>query len=91
LRRQSLLWEKQRAKAEIARSQGTAESRQELYRVVERADGLAVREDDADPELLDDDSMELEERDIVAMAVNVCSVLSATIPFIHSLLWGQEK
>ena len=38
------------AKAEIARSQGTAAARQELYRVAERADGLAVREDDADPE-----------------------------------------
>jgi hypothetical protein len=31
------------AKTEIARSQGTAESRQELYKVAERADGLAVR------------------------------------------------
>jgi hypothetical protein len=76
------------AKAEIARSQGTAESRQELYRVAERADGLAVREDDADPELLGDESMELDDGDIVAMAVKVSSVLSATI---HSLLQGQEK
>ena len=74
------------AKVEIARSQGTAESRQELYRVAERADGLAVREDDAEPELLEDESMELEDGDIVAMAVKVSSVLSATIPFIHSLL-----
>jgi hypothetical protein len=74
------------AKVEIARSQGTAESRQELYRVAERADGLAVREDDAVPELLEDETMELEEGDIVAMAVKVSSVLSATIPFIRSLL-----
>jgi hypothetical protein len=71
---------------EIARSQGTAESRQELCKIAERADGLAVREDDVEPEPLDDDSMELEDGDIVAMAVKVGSVLSATIPFIHSLL-----
>jgi hypothetical protein len=59
------------AKAEIARSQGTAATRQELYRVAERADGLAVREDDAEPELLDDEGMMLEEGDVVAMAVKV--------------------
>jgi hypothetical protein len=63
------------AKAEIARTQGTAESRQELYRVAERADGLAVREDDAEPELLDDQKMELEDGDVVAMAVKVSSFL----------------
>jgi hypothetical protein len=67
------------AKAEIARSQGTAESRQELYRVAERADGLAVREDDAEPELLEDESMELGDGDVIAMAVKVSSVPSATI------------
>jgi hypothetical protein len=65
-------------KAEIARSQGTAESRQELYKIAEQADGLAVREDDAEPELLEDESTELEDGDIVAMAVKVSSVLSAT-------------
>jgi hypothetical protein len=59
------------AKAEIARSQGTAAARQELYRVAERADGLAVREDDAEPELLDDEGMLLEEGNTVAMAVKV--------------------
>jgi hypothetical protein len=59
------------AKAEIARSQGTAAGCQELYRVAERADGLAVREDDAEPELLDDESMVLEDGDVVAMAVKV--------------------
>jgi hypothetical protein len=66
------------AKAEIARSQGTAEVCQELYRVAERADGLAVREDDAEPEVLDDEGMLLEEGDVVAMAVKVsgpCDVL----------------
>jgi hypothetical protein len=57
------------AKAEIARSQGTPEERQELYKVAERADGLAVREDDAEPELLDDESMLLGDGEIVAMAV----------------------
>jgi hypothetical protein len=57
------------AKAEIARLQGTAEGRQELYRVAERADGLAVREDDAEPEMLDNDNMLLANLEIVAMAV----------------------
>jgi hypothetical protein len=59
------------AKAEIARSQGTAEWCQELYRVAERSDGLAVREDDAEPELLDDESMVLVDGDVLAMAVEV--------------------
>jgi hypothetical protein len=63
------------AKSEIARSQGTAESRQELYKIAERADGSAVREDDAEPELLEDESTELEEGDLVAMAVKVSSLL----------------
>jgi hypothetical protein len=57
--------------AEIARSQGTAAACQELYRVAERADGLAVREDDAEPELLEDESMLLGDGDVVAMAVKV--------------------
>jgi hypothetical protein len=59
------------AKAEIARSQGTAEDRQDLYKVAERADGQAVREDDAEPEPLDDESMSLEDGEVVAMAVKV--------------------
>jgi hypothetical protein len=59
------------AKAEITRSQGTAEELQELYRVAERADGLAVREDDAEPELLEDEGMLLEAGDVVTMAVKV--------------------
>jgi hypothetical protein len=59
------------AKAEIARSQGTADAWQELYRLAERADGLAVREDDAEPELLDDEGMLLGEGDLVAMVVKV--------------------
>jgi hypothetical protein len=67
------------AKAEIARSQGTAAACQELYRVAERADGLAVREDDAEPELLDDQNMELEDGDVVAMAVEVSRYNSAAI------------
>jgi hypothetical protein len=57
------------AKAEIARTQGTSEARQELYKVAVRADGSAVREDDADPEALDDDAIELGAGEIVAMAV----------------------
>jgi hypothetical protein len=43
----------------------------ELYRVAERSDGLAVREDDAEPEPLQDESMLLEDKDVVAMAVKV--------------------
>jgi hypothetical protein len=66
------------AKAEIARSQGTAEGRQELYKVAERADGLAVREDDAEPELLDDESMLLQDGEIVAMAVKELPLLWRT-------------
>jgi WD40 repeat protein len=59
------------AKAEIARVQGTREGKQELYRVATRADGGAVREDDAEPELLDDEDMELKDGElhVVAMAV----------------------
>jgi hypothetical protein len=59
------------AKAEIARSQGTAKAWQELYKIAERADGLAVREDDAEPEPLEDESRELGDGEIVAMAVKV--------------------
>jgi hypothetical protein len=66
------------AKAEIARSQGTAEGCQELYKVAERADGLAVREDDAEPELLDDESMLLGDGEIVAMAVKESLLLWRT-------------
>jgi hypothetical protein len=70
------------AKVEIARTQGKAEGCQELYRVAERADGLAVREDDAEPEPLEDESVELEDGDVVAMAVKVGSVLSATVSLV---------
>jgi hypothetical protein len=68
------------AKAEIARSQGTVEDRQELYKVAERADGLAVREDDAEPELMDDESMLLGDGEIVAMAVKELPLLWRTFP-----------
>jgi hypothetical protein len=57
------------AKAEIARVQGTEVARQELYRVSVREDGGAVREDDAEPELLDDENQVLAEGAVVAMAV----------------------
>jgi hypothetical protein len=66
------------AKVEIARSQGTAAGRQELYKVAERADGLAVREDDAEPEPLDDESMLLAGGEIVAMAVKESPLLWRT-------------
>jgi hypothetical protein len=72
------------AKAEIARSQGTAEGQQELYRVAERADGSAVREEDAEPEPLEDKSMELEDGDVIAMAVKVSSVTEFTVHWLNS-------
>jgi hypothetical protein len=68
------------AKAEIARSQGTPEGCQELYKVAERLDGLAVREDDAEPALLDDESMLLGDGEILAMAVKVSPLLWRTFP-----------
>jgi hypothetical protein len=67
------------AKTEIARLQGTAAAQQDLYRVAERADGLAVREDDAEPELLDDENLELEDGDVVAMAVKETPLLWRTV------------
>jgi hypothetical protein len=57
------------AKAEIARVQGTEVGRQELYRVAVRADGKAVREDDAEPELLDDDILALEDLTLIVKEV----------------------
>jgi hypothetical protein len=72
-----------KAKAEIARSQGTAAACQELYRVAERADGLAVREDDAEPELLDDEDMLLAEGDVVAVAVKVGGSVAYYNPAPH--------
>jgi hypothetical protein len=57
------------AKSEIARVQGTKAECQELYRVAIREDGGAVREDDAEPELLEDSQLVLEEGAVVAMAV----------------------
>jgi hypothetical protein len=39
--------------------------------VAEREDGLAVREDDAEPEPLEDESMELGDGDVLALAVMV--------------------
>jgi hypothetical protein len=68
------------AKAEIARVQGTEVARQELYRVAIREDGKAVREDDADPELLNDELMALAEGAVVAMAVKESPMLWRTFP-----------
>jgi hypothetical protein len=66
------------AKAEIARVQGTKAECQELYRVAVREDGGAVREDDAEPELLDDEDQQLEEGAVVAMAVKEAPLLWRT-------------
>jgi hypothetical protein len=67
-------------KAAIARVQGTAAACQELYKVAERADGLAVREDDAEPELLEDESIVLGDGEMVAMAVKESPLLWHTFP-----------
>jgi hypothetical protein len=68
------------AKAAIARVQGTEVTRQELYRVAVREDGKAVREDDAEPELLDDNTLTLEEGVVVAMAVKELPLVWRTFP-----------
>jgi hypothetical protein len=68
------------AKAEIARAQGTNAECQELYRVAVREDGGAVREDDAEPELLDDEDLQLEEGSLVAMAVKEPPLMWRTFP-----------
>jgi hypothetical protein len=57
------------AKAEIACVQGTEEALQELYKVAVGADGGAVREDDAEAELLGDNDAFLGDGEVVAMAV----------------------
>jgi hypothetical protein len=56
-------------KAEIARLQGTAAELQVLFKVAMRADGSAVREDDAEPEPLEDEDTKLKNGEMVAMAV----------------------
>jgi hypothetical protein len=68
------------AKAEIARVQGTKAECQELYRVAVREDGGAVREDDAEPELLDDEDQQLEDGSLVAMAVKEAPLVWRTFP-----------
>jgi hypothetical protein len=68
------------AKSEIARVQGTAANCQELYKVAERADGLAVREDDAEPELLEEEAMVLGNGETLAMAVKDLPLLWRTFP-----------
>jgi hypothetical protein len=45
--------------AEIARLQGTREGKQELMKAATRPDGGAVREGDAEPEVLGGEEMEL--------------------------------
>jgi hypothetical protein len=74
------------AKAEIARVQGTEEARQELYRVAVRADGGAVREDDAEAEPLDEDGMLLVDGEVVAMAVKEMPLVWRTFAKGHVVL-----
>jgi hypothetical protein len=54
--------------------------------VAERADGLAVREDDAEPELLDDETIVLVNLDVVAMAVKESPLLWRTFAEEHVML-----
>jgi hypothetical protein len=69
------------AKAEIARIQGTPVVRQTLFKVAVRADGGSVREDDAEPDELDDPNEVLADGDLVALALHesliwqTCAVL----------------
>jgi hypothetical protein len=68
------VWE---AKREIEKKQGTAVAQQELFRLAESATSAAgpsaaggvVREDDAEPELLEYATMRLSEGDVLAMVV----------------------
>jgi hypothetical protein len=58
----------------------TEEECQELYRVAVREDGGAVREDDAEPELLDDEGHALEEGAVVAVAAKEEPLVWRTFP-----------
>jgi hypothetical protein len=60
-------------KEEISRIQGTAAAQQELYKLALRADGGAVREDDAEAQMLEIGA-QLSNGDAVAMAVKECLV-----------------
>jgi hypothetical protein len=74
------------AKSEIARLQGTSEDRQQLYKVATRGDGSAVREDDAEPEPLEDDTKELADEEIVTMAVKEEALMWRTYAKDHVTL-----
>jgi hypothetical protein len=65
-------------KLEISRTHGTRVELQELYRYVIRADGGAVREDDAEPELLDDATV-LEEGSVLAMVTKEMPIKRLTL------------
>jgi hypothetical protein len=58
-------------KSEIARVQGTRQDRQELYKMAVKADGSVVREDDAEPALLDDNELNVDDGDLLVLAVTV--------------------
>jgi hypothetical protein len=79
------------AKAEITCVQGTEEARQELYKVAVRADGEAVREDDADADFLDEDGMLLGDGEVVAMAVKELPPLVVWRTFAEGLVALSEK
>jgi hypothetical protein len=53
--------------------------------VAERSDGLAVREDDAEPEPLEDENLVLEEGDVVAMAVKVGIAQQFLMQYDHTV------
>jgi hypothetical protein len=56
-------------KKEIASTQGTPQDRQELYRVSLPSNFNAVREDDAEPEMLDNEAIVLANKEVVTLAV----------------------
>jgi hypothetical protein len=63
-----------KVKVEISCLHGTPEHRQELYKVAVNRDGSAVREEDAEPEVLEDCEALLADGDIVALAVAAMSL-----------------
>jgi hypothetical protein len=67
-------------KAGVCLGTGTDVARQDLYRVAFRADGVAVREDDAEPELLADDSLCLGDGDAVVLAVKEAPIYWRSVP-----------
>jgi hypothetical protein len=57
------------ARTEIMRVGGTPLEQQDLYKLAVREDGGTMREDDTEPEMLEDDMQELADGDVITLAV----------------------